>query len=293
MMDFVQSVRSLVKTALEEDIGPGDITSQACLVPEQARAVIVAKSRGVLSGLKPALLAFMAVDSANKVNPLIKDGDRFERGDTIIEIDGFNQTLLVSERVALNFLAHLSGVATMTARFVEAVSDTECRILDTRKTTPGWRFLEKEAVIHGGGTNHRHGLYDMVLIKDNHIAAAGSIAKAVVRTREFLAAPDFGVRFGRDGQQVEIEVEVSSPTQLEEAIAVGVKRLLLDNQTPDQLRAMVTKARSLDKDISLEASGNVSLENVAEIAATGVDYVSIGALTHSAPAVDLSMRIVE
>lgn len=276
-----------------EDIGPGDITSQACLVPEQTKAVIIAKSTGVLSGLKPALLAFEAVDSANKVRPLINDGDSFKVGDTIIEIDGFNQTLLVSERVALNFLAHLSGVATLTARFVEAVSGTECRILDTRKTTPGWRFLEKEAVAHGGGTNHRHGLYDMVLIKDNHITAAGSIEKAVVRTREFLAAPDFGVRFGRDGQQVEIEVEVSSTAQLEEAIAVSVKRLLLDNQTPDQLRAMVKRARTLDKDISLEASGNITLDNVAEIAATGVDYVSIGTLTHSAPAVDLSMRMVE
>lgn len=292
MIDFQQAVRNLVRVALEEDIGPGDITSQACLVPERIKAVIRAKSEGVLSGLIPASLVFGAIDPATKFAPVQKDSDTFQPGDTIIKIEGYNQSLLIAERVALNFLAHLSGIATLTAQFVDAVKGTKCRILDTRKTTPGWRMLEKAAVVHGGGTNHRQGLYDMVLIKDNHIAAAGSIYKAILRTREFLAAPDFGPRFGRDGGQVEIEVEVSTPEQLEEAAACRVKRLLLDNQSPDQLQALVKLSRSLDQDIALEASGNVNLDNVTEIAATGVDYVSIGALTHSAPVADLSMQIV-
>ncbi|RKX28558.1 MAG: carboxylating nicotinate-nucleotide diphosphorylase [Candidatus Zixiibacteriota bacterium] len=293
MLDFDKSVRNLVKAALEEDIGPGDITSQACLEPERITAKIVAKSEGILSGLKPALMAFQIVDSTNKIRTLLKDGDRFKLGDTIIEINGFNQSLLASERVALNFLAHLCGVATLTGKFVDKVRESECRILDTRKTTPGWRFLEKEAVVHGGGVNHRYALYDMVLIKDNHIAAAGSITQAVIRTREFLAVPDFSSQFGRDGTQVEIEVEITSPDQLKEAISVGVNRLLLDNQSSVDLRNMVKCAREINPDVKLEASGNVTLDNVSEVAATGVDYISIGALTHSVPASDLSMRIVE
>ncbi|MBD3333781.1 nicotinate-nucleotide diphosphorylase (carboxylating), partial [candidate division GN15 bacterium] len=159
----------IVKRALDEDIGPGDITSLACLEPNPVDAVIIAKAPGVLSGLKPTLLAFELVDSANTVTPVKSDGDSFEPGDTIVTIQGFNQTVLISERVALNFLAHLSGVATLTREFVHRVKGTGCRILDTRKTTPGMRMLEKAAVAHGGGTNHRIGLYDMVLIKDNHI----------------------------------------------------------------------------------------------------------------------------
>lgn len=293
MLDFNQSVSDLVKTALEEDIGPGDITSRACFEPKKVRAKIIAKSEGVLSGSKPTLLVFQIVDSDNEVRTLLKDGDSFKAGDTIIKINGLNQTLLASERVALNFLAHLSGIATLTERFVDKVRGSKCRILDTRKTTPGWRFLEKEAVVHGGGVNHRYGLYDMVLIKDNHIAAAGSISQAVNRTRKFLTAPDFSNQFGRNGTQIEIEVEVTSPSQLKEAISASVNRLLLDNQSLDNLRNLVNLARELNPDIKLEASGNVTLENVSEVASTGVDYISIGALTHSVPASDLSMRIVE
>lgn len=287
-----RSIINLVKAALEEDVGKGDLTSLACLEPNPVRAKIVAKSEGVLSGLKPALAVFEVVDSANVVRSLLKDGDRFGPGDSIITIDGFNQTILTAERAALNFLAHLSGVATLTAKFVDKVKGTLCRILDTRKTTPGWRLLEKMAVVHGGGSNHRFGLYDMILIKDNHIAAAGSVKEALKKTREYLATPDFRLQFELKAEDVEIEVEARSDQQLTEAIEAGVDRLLLDNQSIEALQQLVTLAKRLNPDVKLEASGNVSLENAAAIAATGVDYISIGALTHSAPASDFSLRLI-
>ncbi len=293
MSKFRKEVFDLVRAALAEDIGPGDLTSRACLEPNPARARVVAKSSGVLSGLVPFRITCDIVDSANRVKLLFKDGDRFTAGDTIVEIDGFNLSLLACERVALNFLAHLSGVATLTSQFVEKVAGTDCKILDTRKTTPGWRCLEKMAVGHGGGTNHRMGLYDMILVKDNHIASAGSISDAVRMAREFLKTPDFRLQFDRKAEEIQIEVEVTTEKQLEEAIEAGVNRLLLDNQPLDSLREMVTLARRMNSVVELEASGNVNLDNVADIAATGVDYVSIGALTHSAPACDFSLQVIE
>ena len=286
------SLLSLVRSALNEDIGRGDVTSLAALEPDLVKGVIVAKSEGVLSGLAPAMFSFQKVDSANKLTPLLQDGDLFRLGDTIIELEGLNRTLLTAERTALNFLAHLSGVATLTRRYVDEVSGNDCRILDTRKTTPGFRLLEKAAVRHGGGENHRFGLYDMVLIKDNHIAAAGSISAAVDRTREWLASPDYRIQFDRQGDDVAIEIEIKSAEELTEAIKVGVKRLLLDNQSLDSLRELVRLARDLNPVVKLEASGNVTLDNVAAVAATGVDYVSVGALTHSAPACDFSMKLL-
>jgi len=292
MGENYQAMLQLVKAALKEDIGKGDITSLACLEPNPVKAKIVAKSSGVLSGLKPALLVFDVVDSANEIKLLKKDADRFERGETIIEIDGFNLTVLSSERVALNFMAHLSGIASLTDSFVQLINATSCRILDTRKTTPGWRMLEKEAVGHGGGVNHRIGLFDMILIKDNHIAAAGSITKAVEKTREYLNTPDFRLQFEKKSDEIEIEVEVTSEDELTEAINAGVDRLLLDNQGLDALAKLVQRARSLNSNIKLEASGNVSLVTAADIAATGVDFISIGALTHSAPASDFSLKVI-
>ena len=286
------SLLSLVRSALNEDIGRGDVTSLAALEPDLVKGVIVAKSEGVLSGLAPAMFSFQKVDSANKLTPLLQDGDLFRLGDTIIELEGLNRTLLTAERTALNFLAHLSGVATLTRRYVDEVSGTDCRILDTRKTTPGFRHLEKAAVRHGGGENHRIGLFDMVLIKDNHIAAAGSISAAVDRTRDWLASPDYRIQFDRQGDDVAIEIEIKSAEELTEAIKVGVKRLLLDNQSLDSLRELVRLARDLNPVVKLEASGNVTLDNVAAVAATGVDYVSVGALTHSAPACDFSMKLL-
>jgi nicotinate-nucleotide pyrophosphorylase (carboxylating) len=288
---YHQQMLALVRAALDEDIGPGDITSLACLQPERIKAEIVAKSGGILSGVEPVTLAFHLVDSATRVVFLKRDGARFGPGDRIAEIDGFNQPVMTAERTALNFLGHLSGVASVTGRFVERLNGTDCRILDTRKTTPGQRLLEKRAVVHGGGTNHRIGLYDMVLIKDNHIAAAGSIRQAVELAREYLASIDCREQFG-PVERMLVEIEVTNEAELEEAITAGVDRLLLDNQTPESLKRLVTKARQLNATIKLEASGNVTLENVAAIAASGVDFISSGALTHSAPTADFSMRVV-
>lgn len=291
IQDADQWLHELVKAAIAEDIGPGDLTSLACLEPDPVQARIVAKKEGVLSGLRPAFVVFEVIDSANSFRPIKDDGEIFERGDVLVEIDGFNQTVLASERAALNFLAHLSGVATLTRQFVEAVKGTGATILDTRKTTPGWRMLEKAAVVHGGGSNHRIGLYDMVLIKDNHIAAAGSISGAVKRVRDYLDTPDFRLQFDKHGDEIDIEVEVTTEAQLVEAIDAGVGRLLLDNQSPESLARLVARARKLNSQIKLEASGNVTLETVRQIAAAGVDFISVGGLTHSAPAADLSMQI--
>ena len=283
----------LVKVALAEDIGPGDLTSLGCLEPDPAKAQIIAKSAGVLSGIDAAMLVFKTVDSANRLRLHKHDGDAFKAGDVIMEIDGFNLTILASERVALNFLGHLSGIATMTRRFVEKIREyPECRILDTRKTTPGWRLLEKMAVVHGGGVNHRIGLHDMVLVKDNHIASAGSIAAAVSRMREYLQSPECHTQFKLEPEQIILEVEATSEAEVTEAIGAGVHRLLLDNQTVESLKHLVEVARKLNPSVTLEASGNVSLENVAAVASTGVDYISIGAITHSAPVADFSLRIV-
>jgi nicotinate-nucleotide pyrophosphorylase (carboxylating) len=281
----------LVKAALQEDIGPGDLTSLACLDLEPMKATILAKSDGVLSGAVPAKMAFQTVDAATIVRPVLKDGDRFKRGDVVTELEGFNQTILTAERTALNILAHLSGIATLTAKFVEK-SGGAARILDTRKTTPGWRSLEKLAVVHGGGENHRMGLYDMILIKDNHITAAGSVAEAVKKAREYTASLECCQQFNLRPGQVEIEVEITGEAQLLEAIEAGANRLLLDNQAVDSLRTLVARARATNPQVKLEASGNVTLETVAAIAQTGVDFISIGALTHSAPACDFSLRAV-
>ena len=290
-MDALQeSIIRLVKDALKEDVGRGDLTSIACLEPNPLKARIVAKSSGVLSGLRPMLCVFEIVDSANKVTPLLADGNHFSSGDIIVEIDGFNQTILAAERVALNFLAHLSGIATLTNQFVKKVDGTGCQILDTRKTTPGWRHLEKMAVVHGGGVNHRIGLYDMILIKDNHVASSGSIKSAVAMAREFLATRDFRTQFQTEADKILIEVEVTNEAQLAEAIDSRVDRLLLDNQSLDSLKRLVALARKLNPAVKLEASGNVNLDTVVAIAATGVDFISIGALTHSAPVCDFSLK---
>ncbi len=293
---YQKSMLELVKTALYEDVGKGDLTSLACLEPGPVAAAIVAKSTGVLSGVEPALLTFDIVDSANNVKFLKRDGDRFEPGTVIAEIDGFNLSVLASERVALNFLGHLSGVATLAGQLVDLIKKgggNDTRLLDTRKTIPGLRHLEKRAVLHGGGINHRIGLYDMILIKDNHIASAGSIKNAVARTREYIATADFRHQFQSDANEIKIEVEIENEYQLREAIESGVDRLLLDNQSPKSLKQLVAVAREIDANVELEASGNVTKENIADIAASGVDFISVGAVTHSAPCSDFSLRIKE
>ncbi len=292
MTSYKKKGFDIVRAAIMEDIGQGDVTSAGSLNVERINAEVVAKSTGVLSGLEIFIEVFSRIDPANELKPIISDGDKFKPGDKIIEMHGFNNTLLMSERVALNFMAHLSGVATMTNHFVEKIKHTNCAILDTRKTMPGMRLLEKQAVLHGGGQNHRMGLYDMVLIKDNHIAAAGSITNAVHNVKEYIGSFDFILQTGMNPTTFKIEVEVTNETQLLEAIEVGVDRCLLDNQTTANLTKLVIAGRKADSSVELEASGNVTLDTVLPIAETGVDFISVGGITHSAPVADFSMRIV-
>lgn len=292
MNSIDEIIRQQVELVLMEDIGQGDITTLACIEPVTVRAEIVAKSDGVIAGLLVVEPVFESLDKDIRLEAGKNDGDPFKNGDRILSIEGDSRAILTGERTALNFLGHLSGIATLTSKFVARISGTGAQILDTRKTTPGLRLLEKYAVACGGGTNHRFGLYDMALIKDNHITAAGSITKAIEKMRAFLQSEDYSKRFLVNPENVEIEVEVESETQLREALGGNVKRLLLDNQSPEQLSGLVKIARSLDANVKLEASGNVNLDNVRQIAETGVDFISIGALTHSAPSSDFSLRFL-
>ena len=267
----------LIRTALEEDIGSGDITTSCIVEPEaQGKGRIVAKEALVLAGIDVARQVFWAVDKELKVHLPLKDGSRASKGDLLLEVAGRLAAILMAERTALNFLQRLSGIATLTRAFVDKTGGTRARILDTRKTTPGYRFLEKAAVRVGGGYNHRFGLYDGVLIKDNHIAAAGSIQKAVQAALNSTA------------HTLRVEVEVETLDQLAEAIAAGAHSVMLDNM---DLETMAEAVRRTKGKVPLEASGGITLGNVGEIAATGVDLISVGALTHSARAVDMSMDI--
>jgi nicotinate-nucleotide pyrophosphorylase (carboxylating) len=275
------ALSDLVARALAEDLGAGDVTADAVIEDgEEARAEILQKQPGVLFGLEAAAEVFRQAGTGT-LEAGAPEGEWRDRVPaSVATVLGPAGALLAAERTALNFLCHLSGVATLTARFVEAAEGTGAEVLDTRKTTPGLRALEKAAVVAGGGTNHRMGLDDAILIKDNHAALAGGVGEAVRKARE-----------ARPG--MEIEVECSDLDEVREAIAAGADRLLLDNLDPEGLRRAVAAARESggERSPKLEASGGVTLENVAEIAATGVDFVSVGALTHSAPAIDLSMRI--
>lgn len=270
----------LVRSALAEDLGKlGDITSRATIPAGKIiTAKVTAKAPGVIAGLPAFEAVYQQVDPALDITFAVQEGSHVEPGSLICEVTGRAQSVLTGERVALNFLQRLSGIATLTAQYVAAVAHTRAVILDTRKTTPGWRLLEKYAVQMGGGRNHRLGLYDMVLVKDNHIDAAGSIAAAVG-----------AVRAHPDAEGLPIVVEVKDLDELYEALALNVDRILLDNMDTDQMRAAVAVVAGR---VPLEASGNMTLARVAEVAATGVDFISVGALTHSAPALDLSMRLL-
>jgi nicotinate-nucleotide pyrophosphorylase (carboxylating) len=278
-MAVSSDTRDLVARALEEDLGTGDVTAEA-VVPEdaQGRATITQKEAGVLFGLEVAAEVFR-VAGAPDFEVEVAEGEwNGQVPLTVARIDGPARALLAAERTALNFLCHLSGVATLTADFVGEVDGTGVRILDTRKTIPGLRALEKAAVAAGGGTNHRLGLHDAILIKENHVALAGGVGEAIRRARE--AHPETAV-----------EVECRDLTEVREALDGGANRLLLDNMGPVELREAVSVARGSGDGPELEASGGITMANVAEIAATGVDYISVGALTHSAPALDLSMTL--
>ncbi|HKY45144.1 MAG TPA: carboxylating nicotinate-nucleotide diphosphorylase [Pyrinomonadaceae bacterium] len=266
-----------IKRALEEDIGTGDVTTDT-IVPEDAslRGRIVAKQDGVVAGLDVAKHVMLALNESVEFHANVKDGSRVTRGTVLAEVEGPARALLTGERTALNFLGRMSGIATLTRRFVDAVSTTKATILDTRKTAPGLRFTDKLAVRLGGGQNHRTGLFDMVLIKDNHVDFAGSITAAVERVRA-------------SGTKLEIEVETRSLDHVQEALALGVQRILLDNMSVEMMREAVNICGGRAR---LEASGNVTLQNVLEVAGAGVDYISVGALTHSPVVFDVSLEFV-
>lgn len=267
------AVQDAVRRGLDEDLGSGDLTTEA-LVPAAApaRARITQKAPGVVFGLQAAEAAFLALDPAARFERLGTEGE-WRDGGPVLAVSARARAVLSAERTALNLAQRLSGIATLTRRYVDAVAGTGARIVDTRKTTPGLRRLEKAAVSAGGGVNHRMGLFDAVLIKENHITEAGGVAAAVAGARG--AAPG-----------VPLEVEVRTFEELDAALAAGAPRVLLDNMAPVQLAAAVERARGRAE---LEASGGVSLDTVREIALTGVDFISVGALTHSAPALDLSL----
>lgn len=270
----------LIDLALAEDVGSGDVTAQF-FIPMDRRAVafVVARGEGVVSGVEIAARVFLIVDPELEVEILIPDGSRVAAGALLIRVEGFARSIVTAERTALNFLQRLSGVATLTAKYVEAVKGTRARILDTRKTTPGYRLLEKKAVLDGGGTNHRLGLYDRAMVKDNHLVAEGGMA-AIQAAIDELAA----IR-----PEVEIELEADTIGQTREFLTMrGVDYILLDNMSPDELREAV-EARGERTTPQLEASGGVTLDTLREIAETGVDFISVGALTHSAPALDIGL----
>ncbi len=282
--DEAAACRRLVELALAEDLGPtGDRTSAALIPADQpGRAVFVARGPGVVAGLPAAELVLATVDPALTLDVHIQDGLSVRKGDRIATVSGLLRSILVAERTALNFLQRLSGVATLTRRYVEAVAGLRAKVLDTRKTTPGWRLLEKYAVRMGGGANHRLGLYDGVLIKDNHLAGLGDPSTAVRRAVE-LARADPG------NAGLPVEVEVDSLAQLEQALAVRPEVVLLDNMPPEALRAAVARRDAVSPQTLLEASGGVNLATIRAIAETGVDRISVGALTHSAPALDIAL----
>ncbi|MGO8905783.1 MAG: carboxylating nicotinate-nucleotide diphosphorylase [Solirubrobacteraceae bacterium] len=275
---MTDALTDLVSRALQEDVGSGDVTTLATVgEDDRALALITQKAPGVIYGLAAARTTFTLLDPDARTEQLVAEGAWRGDGGPVMSVEGRARGLLTGERTALNFLGHLSGVATMAKRAVREVQGTGAKVLDTRKTTPGLRALEKAAVAAGGASNHRAGLYDAILIKENHIAAAGGIAPAIARARE--AAP---------GLAATLEVEVRDAGEIEQALAAGAPRLLLDNMDEQQLRAAVAQVASRAE---LEASGNVTLETLRVRAQTGVDWISMGALTHSAPALDLSLTL--
>ncbi|RMG48458.1 MAG: carboxylating nicotinate-nucleotide diphosphorylase [Acidobacteria bacterium] len=270
----------LASEFIAEDLGRGDITTQAVLTTAvTARGRFIAKQDLVLAGLEVADAVFGVLESPVEIEAFAADGERIRQGDVFARVKGPADVLLMGERTALNVLRHLSGIATLTRAYVDAVAGTQAKILDTRKTTPGLRMLEKYAVLMGGGHNHRFGLDDGVLIKDNHLALVGDVRTAIERARRRL------------GHLHKIEVEVKNLNELREALAASADLILLDNMTPEMVREAVQIARATAPHVLLEASGSITLDNVRQYAEAGVDYISVGAITHSAPAVDISLKI--
>jgi nicotinate-nucleotide pyrophosphorylase (carboxylating) len=269
-----------IAAALKEDIGEGDVTTEF-FVPETLHSTgrIIARENAVVAGTGAATEVFRQVDPSVGILVSCHDGDNVAAGDVMIEVRGFARSILKGERVALNFLQHLCGIATLTRQFVDAVGNHSAKILDTRKTTPGLRMLEKAAVVAGGGVNHRFGLYDMVLVKDNHLAAFGGLSGFADRIRQLR----------QERPNIRIEVEADDLEQVRAFVEVdGINVILLDNMTPAQIREAVALKRD---NIKFEASGGITLKNVKRVAATGVDYISIGGLTNSARAIDIALEM--
>ncbi len=278
-----ESIQTLIDLALAEDIGEGDVTSKYFIPAErQARAMVTARTNGVVSGVKLAALVFATVDPTLEIECLIADGSHVSDGAILIQIEGKARSILTAERTALNFVQHLSGVATLTAHHVEEIKDTPVRILDTRKTTPGYRQLEKQAVIDGGGHNHRMGLYDRAMVKDNHLVADGGL--------QTLQAAIFRIKQEKPG--VEVELECDNIEQVRDFLKLeSVDYLLLDNMSPAVMHEAVQMRGDRSKP-RFEASGGIKLECLKDIAASGVDFISVGALTHSAPALDIGLDFI-
>jgi nicotinate-nucleotide pyrophosphorylase (carboxylating) len=299
-----EEIEGLVRQALAEDVGAGDATTTA-IVPRgaPAKAKILARQRLICAGLPLAEKVFRVLDREIRIEFLHKDGSFVDPGAELIELAGEAQAILTGERTALNFLAHLCGIATLTRRFVEQLAGTHTRIRDTRKTTPGLRALEKYAVKTGGGTNHRFGLYDAILIKENHIAIAGGVKAALDRAHAYaslkMAAPRAASAYDAAGLDPEmvgpgplsVQIEVRNEAELREALEAGAESVLLDNMTPEEAKRCVALARSLRRDCVIEISGGITLENARAYAETGADFLSSGSLTHSAPAANLSLLV--
>ena len=285
-MEFAfENLDGIIDLALQEDIGDGDLTTLACVNPDiEGDADIICKSGGILSGQTVAQQVFNKVDERVTYTSLAADGSCIEANTAVASVTGKLVSLLTAERVALNFLMRMSGIATLTERFVREVTGTEVAVLDTRKTTPGLRELEKYAVLCGGGVNHRKGLYDMILIKDNHIRAAGSVSAALKRCLDYV---------DETGCDVPVEIEAGSGIELEQALNSGATRIMLDNMDTTQVKEAVERIRRVSGEIKIEISGGVTLANIRELAECGVDYISVGALTHSAPSLDFSLNIVK
>lgn len=279
----LQEAKKLIQLALQEDIGSGDVTTRALFGKKDplVQAELIAKEPLLLAGLEIAELVFKKINPKIRFRKLAKEGSRVKEGAVLASLKGKASSILTAERVALNILQHLSGIATLTYLFVQSVKGTKAKILDTRKTLPAWRRLEKYAVKMGGGVNHRIGLYDAYLIKDNHLALYGSIAKAIEQIRK------------QNRKKMKVEVEVKNLEEFEQALICQPDWILLDNMPLEEMHLAVLRKRKLAGHVPLlEASGNVNLNNVRAVAQTGVDYISIGALTHSAKAVDMSLEIV-
>lgn len=279
-MQYENLISKLLDLGIEEDINTGDITTES-IIPATMNAVatMTAKQDGVISGLEIVKMVYDRFQDDVVFTPYFQNGDAVKKGDVILKIEATYPTLLRGERLSLNIFQRMSGIATETAKYVKELAGTQTELLDTRKTAPGLRVLDKMAVKHGGGTNHRMGLYDMAMIKDNHIKMAGGIAKAVEQVRSRIA------------EGIKIEVEATNLDEVKQAIEAGADIIMLDNMDNQSMTEAVKVIKAADKGIKTEASGNMSIERLKEVAATGVDYISVGALTHTVKGMDISMNI--